>query len=124
MPIEIPSQGRPGDLLIYPNVRKVRSNYLFNVVDKVLLHNALTQKVLRSSIHSKRLSPARIKMAPGRLYLFRGYRSVHTNEPCDPDAIRATALFHYANPHKPAFDAGAKRRRTIPRTTPIDVRYF
>ena len=99
VPIEIPSQGRSGDLLVYPNVRKVRSNYLFNVVDKVLLNNALTQNVLRACIDSKRLSPVRIKMVPGNLYLFWGYRSVHTNEPCDPDAVRATALFHYANPH-------------------------
>jgi hypothetical protein len=108
VPIEIPSQGRPGDLLIYPNVRKVRSNYLFNIVDKVLLLNPLTQTILRSCIHSKRLSPVRIKMVPGNLYLFWGYRSVHTNEPCDPGAIRATALFHYANPHHPASGASAK----------------
>jgi hypothetical protein len=121
VPIEIPSEGRPGDLLIYPNVRKIRRNYLLNVVDKVLLHNALTQKVLRSCIDSKRLSPVRIKMVPGHLYLFWGYRSVHANEPCDPDAIRATALFHYANPHTPVFDAGGKRRRTIQQT---DAPYY
>lgn len=38
-------------------------------------------------------------MVPGKLYLFWGYRSIHTNEPCDPDAIGATALFHFADPH-------------------------
>jgi hypothetical protein len=119
VPIEIPSQGRSGDLLIYPNMRKVRSNYLFNVVDKILLNNVLTQKVLRSCVHSERLSPVRIKMVPGHLYLFWGYRSVHTNEPCDPDAIRATALFHYANPHKPVFDA----RGPISPSTATGVQY-
>ena len=41
----------------------------------------------------------RIKLKPGNLYLFWGYRSIHTNEPCDPDKTRATALFHYVDPH-------------------------
>lgn len=115
LPIEIPLQGRPGDLLIYPNVRKIRSNYLFNVADKVLLNNPLTQGVLRSCIHSNRLSPTRIKLVPGYLYLFWGYRSIHTNEPCDPDAIRATALFHYANPHKPLLGGHPTETKFPPR---------
>ena len=108
VPIEIPLGGRAGDLLIYPNVRQVRSNYLFNAVDKVLLHNPITQMILRSCINSRRLGPVRIKMVPGNLYLFWGYRSVHTNEPCEPGTIRATALFHYANPHQPLAEGGAK----------------
>jgi hypothetical protein len=124
VPIEIPSQGRSGDLLIYPNMRKIRSNYLLNVVDKMLLKNALTQNVLRACIRSKRLSPVRIKMVPGHLYLFWGYRSVHTNEPCDPAAIRATALFHYANPHQPPFDARAKGQRAISPRPPTGVQYL
>jgi hypothetical protein len=24
---------------------------------------------------------------------------VHTNMPCDPDKVRATALFHFGDPH-------------------------
>jgi hypothetical protein len=124
VPIEIPSKGRSGDLLIYPNMRKIRSNYLMNVVDKMLLKNALTQNVLRACIRSKRLSPVRIKMVPGHLYVFWGYRSVHTNEPCDPDAIRATALFHYANPHQPSSDVRAKGRKGIMPSTPTGVQYL
>ena len=57
VPIEIPSGGRAGDLLIYPNVRKVRSHYLLNVIDKVLLHNPMTQIVLRSCVDGRRLGP-------------------------------------------------------------------
>jgi hypothetical protein len=124
LPIEIPSQGRSGDLLIYPNMRKVRTSYLLNVVDKILLKNALTQSLLRACARSKRLSPVRIKMLPGHLYLFWGYRSVHTNEPCDPDVIRATALFHYANPHQSSIDARAKGRRAISPRTPTGIQYL
>ncbi len=99
IPIEIPTEGRTGDLLMFPNTRRIRSAYLFNAADKVLLDNPLTQTLLRTSIERKALKPARIQMKPGNLYLFWGYRSIHANEPCDPDKVRATALFHYANPH-------------------------
>jgi hypothetical protein len=100
VPITIPASGRSGDLLIYPNTRKIRGSYLANAVDKVILDNPLSQRLLRASVNSKAFGPQRIKMTPGNLYFFWGYRSVHTNEPCDPDKVRATALFHFANPHK------------------------
>ncbi|HEY0758368.1 MAG TPA: hypothetical protein VGD59_03830 [Acidisarcina sp.] len=100
LPIYIPSEGMAGDLLMYPNARKVRDSYLSNAMDKVLLDNGVTQRILRGLVNSDRLGPMRIKMRPGNLYFFWGYRSIHTNEPCDPDKVRATALFHYANPHK------------------------
>jgi hypothetical protein len=100
VPILIPTDGLAGDLLMYPNTRRIRSAYLFNAIDKVLLDNPVTQRVLRACIDRKAISPLRIKMMPGNIYFFWGYRSIHTNEPCDPDKIRATALFHYANPHR------------------------
>lgn len=100
VPIAIPSEGKAGDLLMYPNTRPIRKRYAFNVVDKIFLDNLVTQKMLRGRIDKAVLSPMRIQMKPGNLYFFWGYRSIHTNEPCDPDKLRATALFHYMNPHK------------------------
>ncbi len=102
LPIHIPQEGLAGDLLMYPNTRQIRSSYLANAVDKVLLDNPATQWMLRSRVNASMLKPMRIKMQPGNLYFFWGYRSIHTNEPCDPDKIRATALFHYHNPHRGA----------------------
>ena len=106
IPIVVPAQGRRGDLLIFPNTRKLRSTYLINVVDKMLLGNALAQMVLRACVNTRRLAPVRVTMCPGHLYLFWGYRSIHTNEPCDPDKLRATALFHYGNPHCSTVELG------------------
>jgi hypothetical protein len=100
IPIQIPTDGQTGDLLMFPNTRSIRPAYLFNALDKVLLDNALTQKLLRASVEKRRLKPVRIRMQPGNLYLFWGYRTIHTNEPCDVDQVRATALFHFANPHR------------------------
>jgi hypothetical protein len=53
-------------------------------------------------------------MKPGNLYLFWGYRSIHTNEPCDPDKIRATALFHYVDPH-----IGSRLKRALRGSGPL-----
>jgi hypothetical protein len=69
------------------------------LIDKILLDNALTQWILR---RMAKTNPRFVKVAmtPGDLYFFWGYRSVHTNAPCDADKVRATALFHYVDPHR------------------------
>ena len=100
IPIRIPDSGQPGDLVMLPNLRNVRKAYLFNAIDKVLLDNPVTQAVLRKTSAAGKLPLTHVKMTPGNIYFFWGYRSVHTNQPCDPDKVRATALFHYANPHR------------------------
>ncbi len=100
VPLRIPTEGQTGDLLMYPNTRSIRPHYLLNAVDKVLLDNTVTQHLLRRLVNTSYMPPTRIKMVPGNLYLFWGYRSVHTNEPCDPAQVRATAIYHYRNPHR------------------------
>jgi hypothetical protein len=99
IPVVVPTTGQTGDFLMLPNTRAIRKRYLFNAVDKVILDNPVTQWALRTLTKMGAISPTRIKLTPGSAYFFWGYRSVHTNEPCDPDQVRATALFHYANPH-------------------------
>lgn len=100
VPIVVPSSGLSGDLLMLPNTRGIRRTYLFNVIDKLVLDNKLSQVVLKQMTLKGLLPIKRIKMVPGTMYFFWGYRTIHTNEPCDPDKVRSTALFHYANPHK------------------------
>ena len=110
IPIEIPGKGQTGDFLMLPNTRRIRRHYLLNAIDKVLLDNAATQWALRKLTAAGAIKLTRIKMVPGRAYVFWGYRSIHTNDPCDPDQVRATALFHYANPHaRPQANLGGQR---------------
>jgi hypothetical protein len=99
LPIHVPEGQRSGELLMIPNFRSVRNWYARNLIDKALLDNPFTQRLLRFLTEANSLRLLRLKMVPGNLYLFWGYRSIHTNEPCDPDKIRATALFHYVDPH-------------------------
>lgn len=99
IPVEIPQEGKTGDLIMLPNTRKIRRTYVANLVDKLLLDNRLTQSILTYLLAKRMMKFTRIRLIPGNLYLFWGYRSIHTNEGCDEDKVRATALFHYANPH-------------------------
>jgi hypothetical protein len=106
LPVIIPSEGSAGHLVMAPNWRPVRSSYLLNLLDKIVLNNPATQFLLRQTFRSGLLKLKQIPMIPGNLYIFWGYRSVHANEPCDPDKIRATALFHFGDPHA---DSGLRR---------------
>lgn len=99
VPVIIPTEGKAGDLILFPNIRKIRRTYLHNLIDKVLLDNPVTQWALRFGVRSGWLKPVRLKMVPGNVYMFWGYRTLHTNEPCDVDKIRSTALMHYGDPH-------------------------
>jgi hypothetical protein len=99
LPICVPEGRRSGELVMVPNTRSVRAWYARNLFDKLLIDNPLTQLLLKRLTEARSSRLVRLKMKPGNLYLFWGYRSIHTNEPCDPDKIRATALFHYADPH-------------------------
>lgn len=100
LPIEIPRNGvERGDLIMFPNLRRVRSSVLLNVLEKALLQNALTRKLISAAIRHDFLQPQKLQLVPGNLYLFWGYRTLHANEPCDPASRRATAIFHYGDPH-------------------------
>ncbi|MBK3869709.1 hypothetical protein GFL09_18840 [Pseudomonas stutzeri] len=100
VPVEIPQEGdERGDLMLFPNLRKIRRSVLFNVLEKTLLQNRFSRKLITRAIANGLLKPERLQLVPGNLYLFWGYRTLHANEPCDPAKLRATAIFHYGDPH-------------------------
>lgn len=99
IPLIIPSEGKLGELIIFPNTRNIRKTYFRNLIDKVLLDNMLTQFCLRKLTSLGRFHTKRVQLQPGNIYFFWGCRSVHANESCDPSKIRATAIFHYVDPH-------------------------
>jgi hypothetical protein len=99
IPIMIPSEGAAGDFLILPNARPVRKFYVSSLVDKAILASRLKQKSLMTMYANNDRRLVRVKLTPGNLYFFWGYKSAHTNEECDMDKIRSTALFHYVDPH-------------------------
>lgn len=116
LPLFIPTEGdHCGDLIIFPNLRPVRFNALRNVIEKAVMHNGVSQKLVALAVHRGWLQPIRLKLEPGNLYLFWGYRSLHANDQCDPALLRATALLHFGNPHHDSWLArlvlGTNKRR-------------
>jgi hypothetical protein len=105
VPIAIPSGPgeKRGDLIIYPQLRNIRSNVLFNVLEKGLLQNPLARRMARSSLMQRSFKSTVLRMRPRDVYFFWGYQSLHGNEPCLVTSVRATALFHYADPHEGNF---------------------
>ena len=99
LPIAIPNGRRAGHLIMLPNIRTIRKSYIRNVLDKAIIENKFAQLILRLTCGAMRFGFKKLQPVPGNLYIFWGYRSLHANDECDPDQIRATALYHFGNPH-------------------------
>lgn len=100
VPIHIPQEGEQrGDLMLFPNLRGVRRWVLFNVLEKALLQNTFTRRQICRAMDRGWLTPHVLRLQPGNMYVFWGYRSLHANQACSPHVKRATALFHFGDPH-------------------------
>lgn len=101
MPILIPDAPgeKRGDLVIYPNLRGIRRFAPVNLAEKALLQNRAAARLFAAPATQRALGARVVRMQPGNLYFFWGYQSLHANEPCLPRSVRATALFHFADPH-------------------------
>jgi len=102
VPVAIPkSPGEPcGDLILYPQLRPIRSNVVINVVEKALMQNRLMRSVMTTKLMQRLFKAKLLRIEPGNVYFFRGYQSLHANEPCLPSSLRATALYHFGDPHE------------------------
>jgi hypothetical protein len=105
VPIIIPTGAgeKRGDLIIYPRLRRIRSSAVFNVIEKFLMQNPLARRLVRSALMQRLFKAKVLQMEPGHIYFFWGYQSLHANEPCLAESVRATALFHFADPHENSF---------------------
>lgn len=101
IPLQIPD-GRgelPGDLVMYPNLRRVRRRPIFNILEKLVIESPLACRLWKRSAVRRAMSARTMHMRPGNIYFFWGMRSLHANEPCLPTSVRCTALFHFGDPH-------------------------
>jgi hypothetical protein len=102
VPINIPD-GPPhkaGHLVAIPNLRRLRKFVLFNIIEKALLQNRVSQKLISMFALWNGKKKYIHELTPGNIYFFWGYRTLHANLPLDSDQMRATMLFHFGNPHK------------------------
>jgi hypothetical protein len=125
VPIIMPSELGRGDLVIYPRLRRIRRNAVVNVIERIMYQNRLIQYLMATKPIRHALKARTIGMEAGNVYFFRGYESLHANEPCSPDVLRATALFHFADPHEGCTivrilkELRQRRRNSAPRARPL-----
>jgi hypothetical protein len=101
IPLEIP-EGRPeesGDLIAYPNMRPIRKIAAFNVLEKLMVQNPISRHLQAVKIRNRKDDSNIVKLRPGNIYLFWGYRTLHANLGCKSNSLRATLLFHHGDPH-------------------------
>jgi hypothetical protein len=100
IPLIIPrgDRGSCGHLVAFKNFRNIRGNVLINIVEKVIIQNPLTQKIISFFIANKN-DKFICELKEGNIYFFTGYRTLHANQPVNPKYLRATLLFHCGNPH-------------------------
>jgi hypothetical protein len=99
-PILIPEgpKHRAGELIVFPNRRGYRRFALFNIIEKAIVQSKwYRNRVSRKLAAGDQQNVKYLK--PGNLYLFWGYRTYHANFPVAGDAVRATMLLHYGDPH-------------------------
>ncbi|MBD8576879.1 hypothetical protein IFR09_21510 [Pseudomonas syringae] len=100
VPIHIPTEGQErGDLMLFPNLRGAHQWILINLLQKALLQNRFSRWLMGLAIKRGWLKPMVLPLVPGNLYLFWGYRTLHSNQPCSPGLMRATLLLHFGDPH-------------------------
>lgn len=88
-----------GDLVVYPNLRRVRRHAIVNILEKAVVESAFARRIWRQPMVQHWLRARAVPMRPGSVYFFWGMRSLHANRPCLPESVRCTALFHFGDPH-------------------------
>jgi hypothetical protein len=118
-PIIMPQSGPPGDLILFHHFRNTTCNYVVNVLQKAILSLTPTQTLLKWA--SQHGYASKIRLKPGTLYFIDGERALHANEPCDPSAIRATLVIHFAEAQYDHWLKRCwKRRRTRRQASPTE----
>jgi hypothetical protein len=102
IPIFIPDNvsQKSGHLVAALNLRSIRSSAFINLIEKLFFQNLLVQKLTAYFLLRNKNERHMIKLQPGNIYFFWGYRTLHANLPIDPKVLRATLIFHLGNPHE------------------------
>lgn len=116
IPIYIPQRDNSdnGNLIICKNLRKLTSNLLINIIQKLFYQSKFFKKFFADNglIKSKVLN-----LKPRNVYLFNGFRTLHTNLNIDPRDIRATILVHYYDVFRDSYLVKKNREIRIKKET-------
>ena len=97
LPIEIPGPEPSGELVICPNLRPFRRMAATNIIEKAIMLSGVHRRRFYRRLHQLRTEVVRLQ--PGDVYLFCGYRSYHAPLPCPAGTRRVTLILHYKDVH-------------------------
>lgn len=92
--------GRGGSLILYPNIRGLASNSIFNYTIKLFTQNFIFRKIIRNQFLKKYLNYKVVSSEEKKLLIFYGYKSLHGNEAILDKNYKVHSIFHIYNPHK------------------------
>lgn len=121
VPVFIPD-GAPqeaGDLILYPNRRRFGRSALLNVIRKAVEQNRFSWRLFSKRVLLGHAEAKIVRLKPGSICLFWGYRSLHANFACRSDSVRATALYFFGDPHPGDRLIGAVTRSRLQREAAI-----
>ncbi len=100
LPIMVPDTGpgESGELILLPNRRPFHGSVLRNIAEKLMTQNPLYRRRIKRQVQGADGRHV-VNLQPGSAYLFWGYRALHGNMPCASNALRATLMLHYGDPH-------------------------
>jgi hypothetical protein len=100
IPIYIPEglEHESGDLIVFPNSRKIRSSPILNILEKFFIQNRLFQNLLPYFLLNNKKRKV-VKLEPGNIYLFSGLQTLHCNFAVNEEYVRATLLCFHGNPY-------------------------
>ena len=79
------------------------------------MQNRVVGNVMATKLMQRLFKAKVLKLEPGNIYFFRGYQSLHANEPCLPSSLRATALYQFATPREQRIDGVHPARPQVAR---------
>ncbi len=97
VPIFIPNRDNSGngDLIIYPNLRKITNNIFKNILQKLFFQNSIFRIILSKNFFKRLFNYQRLILKPGSIYIFYGFRTLHGNLEINENDVRATLLLHF-----------------------------
>ena len=105
IPIIVPPQKEKykGELLIYPNLRKIHKFMITNFIIKILTQNFIFRYLINFSFFKNFFKMHKLNLNLNKIFFFYGYRSMHGVESIGLNVKRSTLLYHIYNPHLDTF---------------------
>lgn len=99
IPIVIPDDGS-GHVALFPDHRPHRRWATLSAAERLLVHNKVYGRRLRRRYEADPAAHT-VRLTPGEVYLFRGYRALHATLPWPSSTLRVTLVLQYGHPYGP-----------------------